>query len=155
MEQFRIDVFWFVCLGGHCSRDGLLLLVEPEGEEGGRGDLHDLETDTGQITDGVTGTSETSHKHLVVLFHEGHAAIAGHEASNSLVVLFELHSDALTHSGVRLLGFDTDLFNHDASGVRAPSERFLPLGVLVSLLVTLISPSNTQYKTAKVNIYSS
>jgi len=126
--------------------------VEPEGEERGGGNLHDLETDTGQITDGVAGTSETGNEDLVVLFHEGHATIARHEASNSLVVLFELDSDALTHGGVRLLRFDTDLFNDDAGGVRAPGERFLPLGVLVSLLVTLISPSKHTEKTSKVNI---
>lgn len=124
-----------------CSRDRLLLFVEPEGEEGGRSDLHDLETDTGQITDGVTGTSEASHEHLVVLLHEGHATIARHEASNSLVVLFELHSHALTHGRVGLLGLDADLLDNDAGSVRTPSKRLLPLGVLVSLLVTLISPS--------------
>ena len=37
----------------HNLRAGLLLLLLPQSEEGDTGDLDDLETDTGQITDAV------------------------------------------------------------------------------------------------------
>lgn len=43
-----------------------LLLSLEEGDQGGVGDLDDLETDTGNISDGVTGTTESSNEHLVV-----------------------------------------------------------------------------------------
>ena len=124
-----------------CSRDGLLLLVLPESEEGSGGDLSDLESDTGQITDGVAGTTETGNEYLVVLVNETHTTITGDKGSNSLVVLFELDSNALSNSRVRLLGLDGDFLNDDSGSVRSSTEGFLPAGGLVSFFVTFIGPS--------------
>ena len=95
--------------------------------------LDNLESDTWNITDGVTLTTETSDEHLVVLVNETHTTIAGHVASNSLVVLFELNSDTLTHGGVGLLGFNTNLLDDDAGGLRCASEGLLPSGDSVRL----------------------
>ena len=92
----------------------LVLFVQPESEKRGVRNLGNCETDSWNITDGVTRTTETNDEHFVVLINEAHTTVAGHVGSNSLVVLFELHSDALTHGGVRLLGFDTDLLNNNA-----------------------------------------
>ena len=113
----------------------------PEGEEASVGDLDDLEADTGKITDGLARATETGNEDLVVLVNEAEATIAGHEASDSLVVLFELHSDTLTDGGVGLLGFDTDLFDDDAGGVRAALEGLAPLGSLMSEFVLLVGPT--------------
>ncbi len=115
--------------------------MRPKGEEGGTGNLDNLKTDSWQISDGMTGSSESSNEHLVVIVHETHTTILWHVASNFLVVLFELDSHALTHGGVRLLSFDTDLLDDDSGSVRRSSEWLLPLGSLVSFLVTLVSPS--------------
>ena len=127
-----------------CSRDRLVLLVEPEGEKRGVGDLLDLEADTWDITDGVTLTTETGDKHLVVLINEAHSTVARHVARNSLVVLFELNSHALTHGRVGLLGFDTNLLDDDASGLSGSGERLLPLGDSVGLAVSLVGPSKRE-----------
>ena len=107
--------------------------MEPEGQKRSAGDLLNLESHTWDITDGVTLTTETSDEHLVVLVNETHTTIAGHVASNSLVVLFELNSDTLTHGGVGLLGFNTNLLDDDAGGLRCASEGLLPSGDSVRL----------------------
>jgi len=120
--------------------DGLLLLVGPEGHETALSDLDDLETDTGQITLSVTGSTETGNEDLVVLIDEGHATITRNVSGNSLVVLLELDSHALSDGRVGLLGFDGDLLDNDTSGVGSASERLLPLGERVLLLVTEIGP---------------
>lgn len=48
-------------------RTGLLLLLLEEGSETDTSDLHDLETDTGDITLRLTLATETGDEHLVVL----------------------------------------------------------------------------------------
>ena len=124
--------------------------MEPECADAGVGNLDKLKTHTGEITDGVTGATETSNEYLIVLITEGHATILWHVGSNSLVVLLELDSHALTHGRVGLLSLDTDFVDDNSSGVRAPSERLLPFGDLVCCLVFLIGPSteNFQVRTA-------
>ena len=113
----------------------------PKGEEASVGDLDDLKTDTGEITDGLAGATETGNEDLVVLVNETEASILGHEAGNSLVVLFELHSHTLTDGGVGLLGFNTNLLNNDTGGVGATLEGLAPLGGLMSELIFLIGPA--------------
>ena len=99
------------------SRDGLVLLAEPEGKKSSTGDLYDLKTHTRKITDGVARTSKTGHKNLVVLVDKTHATIAGYVCCDSLVVFTELHTDAFTNGRVRLLGFNTNLLDDDSSSV--------------------------------------
>ena len=120
--------------------------MEPKGEEGGTSNLLNLEADTWNITDGVTLTTETGHEHLVVLVHETHGTILGHEACNSLVVLFQLHTHTLTDSRVGLLGFDGDLLDDDASGLGCAREGLLPARDSVGLGVLLVGPSVRKHK---------
>lgn len=51
----------------HSLRTGLLLLLLEEGRQTDTGDLHDLETHTGDITLRLTLATETRDEHLVVL----------------------------------------------------------------------------------------
>ena len=85
----------------------LLLLLAEQSEQRGLGHADHLETDSRNITDGVTGTTETGNQHLVVLIHVVQTTIAGHEGSDLLAVLDQLHTDALTNGGVGLLGLHT------------------------------------------------
>ena len=89
----------------------------------------------------MSGTTESSDEYLIIIIDETHATILWHVGSNFLVVLFELNSDTLTDSRVRLLSFDTDLLNDNTSSVRGSSEGLLPSSILVSLFVALIGPS--------------
>lgn len=107
--------------------------MQPKGKQGSASDLLNLESHTWNITDGVTLTTETGNEHFVVLIDEGESTVTGDVRSNSLVVLFELHSDALTNGGVGLLGFDSNLLNNNASGLRRASEGLLPARDRVSL----------------------
>ena len=110
------------------------------GEGDGKRDLDNLETDTGNITLGVAGTTETGNENLVVLVDVVQATVIGDESSDLLTVLDELNTHALTHSGVRLLGLDTDLLENDPLGVGATSERLGPLLAQMTTLVALVSP---------------
>ena len=125
----------------HRLRTRLLLLLSEERVEGHTGDLDDLEADTRNITNGVTLTTETSDENFIVFIGEVQATITGGEGRDLLAVLDELHSHALTDSRVRLLRFDTNLFEHDTLGVRATSERLLPLRAQVRLVEIFIGPA--------------
>jgi hypothetical protein len=114
--------------------------VSPERVETAAGDLADDEADAGQITDGHARATETGNEDLVVLVTEAHATVTRHEAGDSLIVFFELHTDALTDTGVGLLGFDTDLLDDDAAGVGGPTEGLAPLSGLMGFLVVFVGP---------------
>lgn len=89
----------------------------------------------------MTLATETGNQDLVVFLDVVQATIPGHEGGDLLAVLDELHSDALADGGVRLLGFDADLFQHDSLGVGGSGERVgLPAGAQMGLLVVLIGP---------------
>ena len=66
-----------------------------------------LETDTGNITDGVAGTTETSDEDLIVLLNVVQATIVGDESSDLLAILDELDTSSLTNSRIGLLGLNT------------------------------------------------
>ena len=87
----------------------LLLLLTEQSKEGGLGDADNLETDTGDITDSVTRTTETSNKDFIVFIDVVQATIARDESGDLLTVLNELDTDALTNSRVRLLSFNTTM----------------------------------------------
>ena len=142
------EVFW-----SFCSCDWLVLLVKPKGKEGGVGDLGDLKTNTWQITDGMSGTTESSNEHLVVIVNKTHSTVLWNVGSDFLTVLFELNSNALTHGGVGLLSFDTDLLDDDTGSVRCSSERLLPFSSLVSFLVSFIGPSKEVKKPVRHSEY--
>ncbi len=58
-------------------RTGLLLLLLPQSHQTDTRDLDDLETDTGNITLGLTLTTETGEKDFVVLIDEVQATVVG------------------------------------------------------------------------------
>ena len=97
----------------------------------------------------MTLTTKTGNEHFVVLIDEAQSTVAWDVRSNSLVVLFKLHSDALTNGGVGLLGFDSDLFYDNTSGLRRASEGLLPARDRVSLRVFLLGPSSDVNEASK------
>ena len=119
-----------------------LLLLFVQGEQGNTGDLHDLESDSGNITDGVTLTTESSDQNFIVLLNEVETTIPGDERSDLLSVLDQLDPYALTDGGVRLFGFNSNFFQDDSLGVGGSTKRIgLPAGSQVRLLVVLVMPS--------------
>ena len=94
---------------GICLRTRLLLLFLVQSPKRYTSHLDDLESDSGNITDGVTLTTETGDQDLVVLLDEVQATVLGDEGRDLLAVLDELDTNALADSRVRLLGLDTDL----------------------------------------------
>lgn len=81
-------------------RTGLLLLLPEEGRETHTRDLHDLETHTGNITLGLTLTTETFDQYLIVLIHKVETTVEGHEGRHLLTVLDQLNTDTLADSRV-------------------------------------------------------
>ena len=125
-----------------CLCTWLLLLLPEESPETDTCYLCDLESHTGNISLGVAGTTEASHQHLVVLLDEVETTITWHESGDLLPVLNQLHTSALTDSGVRLLGLDADFLDNDALGVGGTSEGIALKGSSqMLLLVALVSPS--------------
>jgi len=104
------------------SRTRLLLLLLPQRAQTDTRNLDDLETDTWNITLGLAFTTETGEEDLVVLVNEIQATVIGHERGDLLSVLDQLDPDALPDGRVGLLGFDADLLEDDALGVRGASE---------------------------------
>ena len=82
----------------------LLLLSAEQSKVRRLRDAHHLETDSRNISDGVTRTTESSNQHLVVLVHKVQTTIARNEGSDLLSVLDQLHTHALTNGRVGLFG---------------------------------------------------
>jgi hypothetical protein len=101
---------------------GLILLTLVEGKEGDTRDLDDLEATSGNITLGVTGTTETGAKDFIVLIDVVKATISRDEGGDLLAVLDELNADSLTNGRVGLLGLNADLLGDDALSVGSTSE---------------------------------
>ena len=84
-----------------------LLLLLVQGQQRDVGNLDNLETDSGNITDGVTLTTESSYQNLVVLFNVVETTVTGYEGCDLLTVLDKLNTDALSDGRVRLLSLNT------------------------------------------------
>ena len=85
----------------------LLLLAAEQSEQRGLGHADDLETDSGNISHSVTGTTETGNEHLVVLIDKVQTTIARDEGGDLLTILDQLHTDALTNGRVGLLSLNS------------------------------------------------
>ena len=107
----------------------LLLLLTEQSKEGGLGDANNLETDTGDITDGMTGTTETSNEDFIVFINVVQTTIARNEGGDLLTVLDKLNTDALTNSRVRLLSFNTTTNSFDNVSTYTFS-RTIPLAIV-------------------------
>ena len=91
-----------------------LLLAAEEGVEGYVGDLADLESNAGNVTNSMTLTSESTDQDLVVLLNEVQTAVIGDESGDLLAILDQLDTDALPNGRVGLLGLDTNLLKNDS-----------------------------------------
>ena len=127
----------------------LLLLSAEQSKERRLRDAHNLETDSRNISDSVTRTTESSNQDLVVLVHKVQATIARHERSDLLSVLDQLDTHALTNGRVGLLGLHSantsqsttntlHLLQNDSLSHRSSSQDVgLNRRDVVSLLVVL------------------
>src|SRR6056297_97973 len=86
-------------------------------------DLLDLVVHAGEVAHRTTlRPTDTGDGDLVVLVDERDGAVTGTERGDLLPVLDELHPNALPDRGVRLLGFDADLLQYDATPLRGSLE---------------------------------
>ena len=92
IRRYRIDLWSW----------SFLLAVE-EGEERDVGDFDDLESDTGNITDGVTGTTETSDKNFIVFFNVIQATVIWYE-SGDLFAIFDKLKNLFEKKGIYFWG---------------------------------------------------
>lgn len=76
-----------------------------------------------------------------VLIDKGETTIVGHESGNLLAIFDQLHTHALADSRVRLLGFNTNLLEHNALGVRSGGKWFVVLITQMRLVVSLVCPT--------------
>ena len=124
-----------------CSFDWLVFLSGPEGKEGSIGDLHDLESDSWNISNSMSWSSESRDEYFIIIIDESQGPILRDESSNFLVVLSKLDSDALSDGGVRLFGLDGDFLNNNSWSLGGVLERKLPDVPEMSFLVFKIGPS--------------
>ena len=135
-------VMWVVCIcnkqikrnllhkqrmGTLCMR--LLLLSTEQSEERGLGDTHNLETDSRNITNSVTRTTESSNQNFIVLIHKVQTTITRNEGSDLLSVLDQLNTDALTNGRVRLLSLHSTIHHSHTSNTYTFS-RTIPLAIV-------------------------
>src|SRR5688572_3666170 len=76
--------------------------------------LDHLEADAGNVTDGVSLSTESRHQDLVVLLDVVEAAVTRHEGGDLLSVLDQLDTDALANGRVGLFRLDADFLQDDA-----------------------------------------
>merc|ERR1711977_19 len=97
-------------------------LVTTKEHKDSSSDLHDLESNTGNISLRLSLTTETSEEDFIVLVDEVETTIVGDECSDLLSVLDQLDSDTLSDGGVGLFGLNTNLLENYALGVGRSSE---------------------------------
>uniref|UniRef100_A0A3B4VC56 Uncharacterized protein n=1 Tax=Seriola dumerili TaxID=41447 RepID=A0A3B4VC56_SERDU len=114
-----------------------------ESQQGHVGHLDHLETNSGNITHGVTFTSKSCH-HFGVYLDEVEATVVGDEGGDLLAVLDELDSHTFPDGRVGLLSLNTPyshFLKHDALGVRGSSKGVSLKGsAQMGLLVLFIMP---------------
>ena len=93
---------------GLTSWSFFLFLVQ--GEKRDVGYFDNLETDAGNITNGMAFTTETCHQNFVILFNIVETTVSRYESGDLFAVFDQLNSDTLSNSRIRLFSFDTDLF---------------------------------------------
>ena len=71
--------------------------------------LDNLEPDAGNVSNGVTFSTKTSHKDFIVFFNKVEATIIGNEGCDLLAVLDQLNTKALADGRVGLFGLNTNL----------------------------------------------
>ena len=89
------------------------LLAPEKSIEGDVSNFADLESDSRDVTNGVALSTEPRHQNLVILLHKVETAVVGDKGGDLLAVFDQLNSDALADSGVRLLGLNANLLQHD------------------------------------------
>ena len=99
---------------GSLLRTWSLFLAPEQSVEGNIGHLADLESDSGNISHGVTLTTKSRDQNLVVLLDEVEATVVGDEGGDLLAVLDELDSHALTDGRVGLLSLNTNLLQDNS-----------------------------------------
>uniref|UniRef100_A0A4W6BJU6 Uncharacterized protein n=1 Tax=Lates calcarifer TaxID=8187 RepID=A0A4W6BJU6_LATCA len=112
-----------------------------ESQQGHVGHLDHLETNSGNITHGVTLTSKSCHQNLIVLLvylDEVEATVVGDEGGDLLAVLDELNSHTFPDGRVGLLSLHS---SDDALSVRSSSKGVSLQGsAQMGLLVLFIVP---------------
>uniref|UniRef100_A0A672KJD1 Uncharacterized protein n=1 Tax=Sinocyclocheilus grahami TaxID=75366 RepID=A0A672KJD1_SINGR len=100
------------------------------------GHLHHLETNTGNITHGVSLTTESFQ-----------AAVVGDESCDLLAVLDQLDPDALPDGRVGLLGFNTTI--NMTNKVRVGLQSSAQMGLLVLFIMPfLLAAVVTQFSSS-------
>ncbi len=102
--------------GGTLLLTRLLLLFLVESQKTYSSNFAHLKSNSWNISNGVTTSSETRDQNFVVLINIVQATISWDESSNLLSVLDQLNTNALTNGRVGLLGLNTDLFKNDSLG---------------------------------------
>merc|ERR1712142_1006691 len=101
----------------------------------------DFESDAGNISDGVTGSTESGDQDFIVLFNVVQTTVLGYESRDFLSIFDELHSHAFPDGRVGLLSLDADFLQNDAFDVRSPAERIGFQGRTgMSFLVVFVRP---------------
>jgi hypothetical protein len=90
----------------------------------------------------VSGTSESRNEHFIVFVNVIQATIARDKGGNFLSILNELNANALSNGRVWLLGFDANLFEHNALGHGGTAHGVgLHGGDAILLAILLIAPT--------------
>ena len=89
----RVEREWDTLSFGNCISclwTWSLLLASEQGQEGNIGDLDNLETNAGNVTDGVTGTTETSDQDLIVLLDIIQTTVIGNKGGDLFAIFDQL-----------------------------------------------------------------
>ena len=123
----------------------LLLLAEIERSEGNSSNSETLVPNAWNITGRPAASAETSDHHSIVFIDIVQTAVAWDEGSDLFVILLQENSHTLSQCRVRLLGFEADLADTDATGMGGAAQSIpLELTAGVRLAIVLVGPPTGQ-----------
>merc|ERR1712126_64805 len=104
--------------------------------------FNNLESNSWDVSHGVSLTTEPGNQHFIVLLNIVQATVPWHERCDLFAILDELYPDTLSDGRVGLFGFYPNLLKDDSFGVRSSSKWIgLPSCTQISFLVVFVRPS--------------
>merc|ERR1712180_210612 len=136
-------------------RSWSLLLSLEQGKQRHVGNFNDLESNTRNVSNSMSFSSETRNQNFIVFFNIVQTTIVGYKSCDFLAVFDQLNTNTLSDSRVRLFGFNTNFFQYNSFSMRSSAKGIgFQSCTQMCLFVSKIMPALFTTKSSEFASYS-